>query len=421
MKKCKMLLIILAALILAGCNGSKIVDERGETESVTAAEKTTTDKDPDAAVEAEFYDDARGGISVECMEMVDGELKYGIVDSEMGISVTDGEVKLRVKISGEYSFEGQLLNNENTYNLYLYHNGNLHKFNYEDSDTYMYTKKVKNGEDLNMEISFKTADEITSYKIFCIVYNDKDMLGENAEHNREYNLNSQGLYIYCQDFVLDLSENTQLDNEKEGFEVIEAEDGAAAILKVQSEKPDILLLDIMMPVLDGIEVCKQVRKMSDLPIIMVTAKDDDDDRIAGLEIGADDYITKPFNSREVVARVKAVLRRAGTQEKKGEVSRITYPGLIIDMDQYQVTAFGNKMTFTTKEMELLWCLASNPGKAFSRNQLLETIWGYSYYGDTRTVDTHIKRIRQKLNIPPDSKWDITTIWGVGYKFELKDE
>lgn len=199
--------------------------------------------------------------------------------------------------------------------------------------------------------------------------------------------------------------------EKEGFEVIEAEDGAAAILKVQSEKPDILLLDIMMPVLDGIEVCKQVRKMSDLPIIM----------IAGLEIGADDYITKPFNSREVVARVKAVLRRAGTQEKKGEVSRITYPGLIIDMDQYQVTAFGNKMTFTTKEMELLWCLASNPGKAFSRNQLLETIWGYSYYGDTRTVDTHIKRIRQKLNIPPDSKWDITTIWGVGYKFELKDE
>ena len=219
MKKCKMLLIILASLVLAGCNGSKIVDERGETESVTAAENTTTDKDPDAAVEAEFYDDARGGISVECMEMVDGELKYGIVDSEMGISVTDGEVKLRVKISGEYSFEGQLLNNENTYNLYLYHNGNLHKFNYEDSDTYMYTKKVKNGEDLNMEISFKTADEITSYKIFCIVYNDKDMLGENAEHNREYNLNSQGLNIYCQDFVLDLSENTQLDNEKEGLEV----------------------------------------------------------------------------------------------------------------------------------------------------------------------------------------------------------
>lgn len=209
--------------------------------------------------------------------------------------------------------------------------------------------------------------------------------------------------------------------EKEGFEVIEAEDGAAAILKVQAEKPDILLLDIMMPVLDGIEVCKQVRKISEVPIIMVTAKDEDDDRIAGLEIGADDYITKPFNSREVVARVKAVLRRTGSQEKPGEVTRISYDGLVIDMEQYQVVAFGNKMTFTTKEMELLWCLASNPGKAFSRNQLLENIWGYSYYGDTRTVDTHIKRIRQKLNIPRDAKWDITTIWGVGYKFELKEK
>ncbi len=209
--------------------------------------------------------------------------------------------------------------------------------------------------------------------------------------------------------------------EKENFEVVEVEDGAAAILKVQSEKPDILLLDIMMPVLDGIEVCKQVRKMCNLPIIMVTAKDEDDDRIVGLEIGADDYITKPFNSREVVARVKAVLRRAGTHEKKEGLTRITYDGLTIDMEEYQVTAFGRKMTFTTKEMELLWCLASNPGKAFSRNQLLETIWGYSYYGDTRTVDTHIKRVRQKLSIPPDAKWDITTIWGVGYKFEVKKQ
>lgn len=209
--------------------------------------------------------------------------------------------------------------------------------------------------------------------------------------------------------------------EKENFEVIEAEDGAAAILKVQAEKPDILLLDIMMPVMDGIEVCKQVRKISDLPIIMVTAKDEDDDRIAGLEIGADDYITKPFNTREVVARVKAVLRRAAVADKKIGEQRIAYDGLVVDMEQYIVTAFDNKMTFTTKEMELLWFLASNPNKAFSRNQLLENIWGYSYYGDTRTVDTHIKRIRQKLNIPADSKWDITTIWGVGYKFEVKEQ
>ena len=213
-----------------------------------------------------------------------------------------------------------------------------------------------------------------------------------------------------------LSKYGECDVTVDGMEAVDA-----FMMALEDDAPyDLVCLDIMMPVLDGIEVCKQVRKMTDLPIIMVTAKDEDDDRILGLEIGADDYITKPFNSREVVARVKAVLRRANTQEKKGDTSRITYDGLIVDMNEYQVTAFGHKMTFTTKEMELLWCLASNPGKAFSRNQLLETIWGYSYYGDTRTVDTHIKRIRQKLNIPSDAKWDITTIWGVGYKFEVKE-
>ena len=208
--------------------------------------------------------------------------------------------------------------------------------------------------------------------------------------------------------------------ENSGFEVCEAENGAEAITKLRTERPNLLLLDIMMPVMDGIEVCKQVRQMSDLPIIMLTAKDEDDDRIAGLEIGADDYITKPFNSREVVARVKAVLRRSGgIKGGKGGKKRLTFPGLTIDLEQYIVEAFGRRGTFTAKEMELLWCLASNPGKAFSRNQLLETIWGYSYYGDTRTVDTHVKRIRQKLLIPQDSAWDIITVWGIGYKFELK--
>lgn len=212
--------------------------------------------------------------------------------------------------------------------------------------------------------------------------------------------------------------------EKEGFTVLEAADGAEALLKVQAERPDIIVLDIMMPVMDGLEVCKQVRKLCNIPIIMLTAKDEDDDRILGLEIGADDYITKPFNNREVIARVKAVLRRSALTAKDVEKdgrTRIEYEGLVIDMEKYDVIAFGQKMTFTAKEMELLWCLASNAGKAFSRNQLLESIWGYSYYGDTRTVDTHIKRIRQKLNIPPDSEWDVTTIWGVGYKFEVKDK
>ena len=206
---------------------------------------------------------------------------------------------------------------------------------------------------------------------------------------------------------------------KEGFKVIEAADGAEALVQVQAGKPDIILLYIMMPVLDGLEVCKQVRKISDIPIIMLTAKDSDDDRIMGLEIGADDYISKPFNTREVVARVKAVLRRTNASISSQNKQVLEYPNLMINLSEYRVVAFGREITFTAKEMELLWCLASNPGIVFSRNQLLEKIWGYTYYGDTRTVDTHIKRVRHKLDIPPDSTWDIMTVWGVGYKFEVK--
>ncbi|MDD4319928.1 MAG: response regulator transcription factor [Acidaminococcaceae bacterium] len=208
--------------------------------------------------------------------------------------------------------------------------------------------------------------------------------------------------------------------EKEGFKVIEAADGAEAIVQAQAGKPDILILDIMMPVLDGLEVCKQVRKISDMPIIMLTAKDEDDDRILGLETGADDYITKPFNTREVVARVKAVLRRSGQSVAVKGKEILEFPDLMINLSEYRVIAFGKQVTFTAKEMELLWCLASNPGIVFSRNQLLETIWGYTYYGDTRTVDTHIKRVRHKLDIPKESAWDILTVWGVGYKFEVKN-
>lgn len=206
---------------------------------------------------------------------------------------------------------------------------------------------------------------------------------------------------------------------KEGFKVIEAADGAEALMQTQSAKPDIIILDIMMPVLDGLEVCKQVRKVSDVPIIMLTARDEDDDRILGLEIGADDYITKPFNAREVVARVNAVLRRSGQNPETRQKEVLEFPNLMINLSEYRVVAFGKEITFTAKEMELLWCLASNPGIVFSRNQLLEKIWGYTYYGDTRTVDTHIKRVRHKLDIPQDSLWDILTVWGVGYKFEVK--
>ena len=204
-----------------------------------------------------------------------------------------------------------------------------------------------------------------------------------------------------------------------GYESLTASNGHEAIVMSRDSKINLILLDIMMPVLDGLEVCKQVRKISDVPIIMLTAKDSDDDRILGLEIGADDYISKPFNTREVVARVKAVLRRTSQSISSSNKQVLEYPNLMINLSEYRVVAFGREITFTAKEMELLWCLASNPGIVFSRNQLLEKIWGYTYYGDTRTVDTHIKRVRHKLDIPPDSSWDIMTVWGVGYKFEVK--
>jgi DNA-binding response OmpR family regulator len=204
--------------------------------------------------------------------------------------------------------------------------------------------------------------------------------------------------------------------EKEGYAAEEAQDGAQAILKVQSAQPALLLLDIMMPVLDGIEVCRQVRKISKVPIIMITARDEDDERILGLDVGADDYITKPFNPREVMARVKAVLRRA-VQDAGLKREKLIFDRLMIDLAEYKVRSFEQNVTLTAKEMELLWYLASNAGQVFTRNQLLESIWGYTYYGDTRTVDTHIKRLRHKLAIPEDSPWDIKTIWGVGYKFE----
>lgn len=207
---------------------------------------------------------------------------------------------------------------------------------------------------------------------------------------------------------------------KDGFVTVEAEDGQQALSMIEKEKPDLVLLDIMMPVLDGITACEEIRHRYDLPIIMLTAKDEDDDRILGPENGADDYITKPFNPREVVARVKAVLRRSGGFQKLSDKRKIEFEGLFIDRERMQVTAWGNLVTFTTKEFELLYYLACSPGKVFSRNQLLESIWGYTYFGDTRTVDTHIKRIRQKLAIPKDSPWDIETVWGVGYKFELKN-
>ena len=208
---------------------------------------------------------------------------------------------------------------------------------------------------------------------------------------------------------------------KEGFAVIQAADGAEAILKAQQLKPDLIVLDIMMPVLDGMEVCRQVRKFSQVPVIMLTARTEDEDRILGLELGADDYLAKPFNPRELVARVKAVLRRMAHsgEEMASKDAILTFAQLTINRQEYAATSSGHTVQLTAKEMDLLWHLASHPGRVFSREQLLESIWGYEYFGDTRTVDTHIKRIRQKLEVQDDSAWDIKTVWGVGYKFEVR--
>ena len=207
---------------------------------------------------------------------------------------------------------------------------------------------------------------------------------------------------------------------KEGFNSIKAFDGEEAILKFKLFNPVLILLDVMMPKKDGYQVCQEIRKESNVPIIMITAKGEDADKIMGLEIGADDYIVKPFSPGEVMARVKAVLRRIDlTDEERKDV--VKFPGLEIYIADYQVKVKNQPVPFTKKEIEILWLLATNPNKVFSRDKLLNSIWGYDYYGDLRTVDTHIKRLRSKLNIQKSSVWDIKTIWGVGYKFEVKND
>ncbi|HML35162.1 response regulator transcription factor [Sporomusa sphaeroides] len=207
---------------------------------------------------------------------------------------------------------------------------------------------------------------------------------------------------------------------QEGFAVAEAADGAASLLAVQRVKPDIIILDIMMPVLDGIEVCRQIRKFSNVPIIMLTSRTQDDDRIMGLEIGADDYVAKPFNPKEIVARAKAVLRRTLAPQQYAIADVINLPGLVINMAEHSIVAFGQPVALANKEREVLWQLASHQGKVLSREQLLELVWDYSYAGDTRTVDTHVKRLRKKLGAGPNTQWDIKTIWGIGYKFEVRE-
>lgn len=215
---------------------------------------------------------------------------------------------------------------------------------------------------------------------------------------------------------LNICELLRLYLEKEGYNVIIANDGMSAVSIFQESHPDIVLLDIMLPQLDGWQVCREIRKFSDKPIIMLTAKGETFDKVLGLELGADDYVVKPFDAKEVVARIKAVLRRTSTPAVE-ENKEVRYDKLLINRTNYELRVNGQKVDTPPKELELIYHLASNPNRVFTRDQLLDEIWGYDYYGDSRTVDVHVKRLREKLEGVSD-KWALKTVWGVGYKFEV---
>ena len=204
--------------------------------------------------------------------------------------------------------------------------------------------------------------------------------------------------------------------EKEGFRVQSAASGSVALEKIGVAMPDIVLLDIMLPGMDGMQVCREIRKTSDVPIIMLTAKDDTIDKVLGLELGADDYVAKPFDARELIARIKAVLRRYET--KHSDLKIVKYENIVINLTTYELILGGKKTETPPKELELIFFLASNPNKVFTREQLLDEIWGYEFFGDSRTVDVHIKRLREKLG-GFEQGWELKTVWGVGYKFEVK--
>ena len=207
--------------------------------------------------------------------------------------------------------------------------------------------------------------------------------------------------------------------EKEGYVVKIVNDGVSAINAFKQENPDLTLLDIMIPKLDGWQVCREIRKFSDKPIIMLTAKGETFDKVLGLEPGADDYVTKPFDTKEVVARIKAVLRRTAPASDTSDVKEVNYDKLSINLTNYEMKVNGVSVDTPPKELELIYHLASNPNRVFTRDQLLDEVWGFDYYGDSRTVDVHIKRLREKLEGVSD-KWELKTVWSVGYKFETKD-
>ncbi len=204
--------------------------------------------------------------------------------------------------------------------------------------------------------------------------------------------------------------------QKEGFEVIYAYNGLHAVEAFKMQTPSLVVLDIMLPGIDGWQVCREIRKVSSIPIIMLTAKGETFDKVLGLELGADDYMVKPFEPKELVARIKAVLRRY--EHKDVDTQEVVFPNLIVNKSNYTIRLKGNLIELPPKELELLFFLASNPNKVFTREQLLEHVWGFDFYGDSRTVDVHVKRVREKIDLE-GQPWQLKTVWGVGYKFEVK--
>ena len=214
-----------------------------------------------------------------------------------------------------------------------------------------------------------------------------------------------------------IRELLQLYLQKEGYVVTLASDGGEGLAKFREVKPDLVLLDVMMPVMDGWTLCRTIRNDSQTPIIMLTAKAETDDKVTGLRSGADDYITKPFEMKEVLARIEAVLRRSDRSCPEAAARRLSFDNLTIDMDAFELIVDGKKVDTPPKEMELLFYLASTPNRVYTRNQLLDEVWGFDYFGDSRTVDVHVKRLREKLEGVSD-RWSLKTVWGVGYKFEV---
>ena len=205
--------------------------------------------------------------------------------------------------------------------------------------------------------------------------------------------------------------------DKEGYETVQAYDGEQAIKLFQSEAPSLVVLDLMLPKMDGLSVCREIRKISDIPVIMLTAKGETFDKVLGLELGADDYMVKPFETKELIARIKAVLRRSGDHTNTVEQQEVVYPGLSVNLTNYELKVNGKSLEVPPKELEVLFFLSSHPNQVFTRDQLLNQVWGYDYFGADRTVDVHIKRIREKLG--ESSYWQLKTVYGVGYKFEVK--